>query len=33
VIDRCKVEEPRLQSSATEHNVACHRWEELLQNA
>jgi len=33
VIDRCKVEEPRLQSSAAEHNVACHRWEELLQNA
>ena len=33
VIDRCKVEEPRLQSSAAEHNVACHRWEELLQTA
>ena len=33
VIDRCKVEEPRLQNSAAEHNVACHRWEELLQNA
>jgi oligopeptide/dipeptide ABC transporter ATP-binding protein len=33
VIDRCKVEEPRLRNSATEHNVACHRWEELLRNS
>lgn len=30
VIDRCRVEEPVLEHSGTEHAVACHRWKELL---
>lgn len=28
-IDRCRVEEPVLESAGTEHQVACHRWQEL----
>lgn len=28
-IDRCRVEEPVLESVGVEHNVACHRWKEL----
>lgn len=28
-IDRCRVEEPNLATAGTEHNVSCHRWEEL----
>lgn len=28
-IDRCRVEEPALESAGGEHNVACHRWQEL----
>ena len=28
-IDRCRVEEPALESAGIEHNVACHRWAEL----
>jgi peptide/nickel transport system ATP-binding protein len=28
-VDRCRVEEPLLESAGTEHNLACHRWEEL----
>lgn len=28
-IDRCRVEEPVLETADTEHNVACHRWKEL----
>ena len=30
-IDRCKVEEPRLEADSTGHEVACHRWKELLE--
>lgn len=30
-IDICKREEPRLESDATGHDVACHRWRELLE--
>lgn len=35
VIDKCKVEEPTLEHSGLEHDVACHRWRELadLENA
>ena len=29
-IDRCRVEEPVLEETGGEHNVACHRWQELL---
>lgn len=29
-IDRCRVEEPTLETVAPEHNVACHRWQELI---
>lgn len=29
-IDRCRVEEPVLESAGAEHNVACHRWQSLL---
>ena len=29
-IDICRVEEPMLSHSGFEHEVACHRWEELL---
>jgi oligopeptide/dipeptide ABC transporter ATP-binding protein len=28
-IDRCRVEEPILESAGSDHNVACHRWQEL----
>jgi len=28
-IDRCRIEEPVLESADVEHNVACHRWQEL----
>ncbi|MEN8246508.1 MAG: oligopeptide/dipeptide ABC transporter ATP-binding protein [Thermodesulfobacteriota bacterium] len=28
-IDICRKEEPRLEHSSKEHDVACHRWEEL----
>lgn len=28
-IDRCRVEEPKLENAALEHHVACHRWQEL----
>jgi oligopeptide/dipeptide ABC transporter ATP-binding protein len=28
-IDRCRVEEPILESAGVEHKVACHRWQEL----
>jgi oligopeptide/dipeptide ABC transporter ATP-binding protein len=30
-IDRCRKEEPALETAGVEHNVSCHRWEELLQ--
>lgn len=31
-VDRCKVEEPRLeQADGTGHDVACHRWVELME--
>ena len=30
-IDRCKVEEPRLEADNGGHGVACHRWKELLE--
>ena len=29
-IDICRKEEPKLDSSGFEHDVACHRWQELL---
>lgn len=29
-IDKCRVDEPKLEHSSTGHEVACHRWEELL---
>jgi peptide/nickel transport system ATP-binding protein len=28
--DRCRVEEPVLENAGGEHEVACHRWKELL---
>ncbi|HUS55274.1 MAG TPA: oligopeptide/dipeptide ABC transporter ATP-binding protein [Thermohalobaculum sp.] len=28
-IDRCRIEEPRLENLGLEHDVACHRWKEL----
>lgn len=28
-IDHCRVEEPKLTSAGPEHEVACHRWQEL----
>jgi peptide/nickel transport system ATP-binding protein len=28
-IDICRTEEPRLEQSGLEHDVACHRWQEL----
>jgi len=28
-VDRCRVEEPLLESAGPEHNLACHRWQEL----
>lgn len=28
-IDLCRTEEPSLESAGTEHRVACHRWQEL----
>ena len=33
VIDICRVEEPKLSHSGFEHDVACHRWEELIDTA
>ncbi|MEP2027698.1 MAG: oligopeptide/dipeptide ABC transporter ATP-binding protein [Paracoccaceae bacterium] len=30
-IDRCRVEEPTLESAGTEHFVSCHRWKELAE--
>jgi oligopeptide/dipeptide ABC transporter ATP-binding protein len=30
-IDRCRVEEPMLEHSGLEHDVACHRWKELAE--
>ena len=32
-IDRCRVEEPRLEKTGSEHDVACHRWQELAVQA
>jgi len=29
-IDKCRVDEPKLEHSSTGHEVACHRWEELM---
>ena len=29
-VDRCRKEEPRLEDSGAGHNVACHRWQELM---
>ncbi len=29
-VDKCRREEPRLEDSGGGHNVACHRWQELL---
>ena len=29
-IDICRRDEPKLEHSASEHNVACHRWQELM---
>lgn len=30
-IDRCRVEEPSLESAGPEHFVSCHRWQELAE--
>jgi len=30
-IDRCKSEEPQLEGDGSGHEVACHRWKELLE--
>lgn len=30
-IDRCRIEEPSLESAGTEHFVSCHRWQELAE--
>ncbi len=30
-IDRCRTEEPLLDHAAHQHNVACHRWQELVE--
>ncbi len=30
-IDICRKDEPRLESSGSEHHVACHRWKELME--
>ena len=32
-IDRCRSEEPKLAHAGEEHEVACHRWEELSEKA
>jgi len=29
-IDRCRVEEPKLEKAGPGHDVACHRWQELM---
>jgi peptide/nickel transport system ATP-binding protein len=29
-IDICRRDEPQLESVGVEHNVACHRWQELM---
>jgi len=31
-IDICRTEEPRLEDTGEEHEVACHRWRELLED-
>jgi peptide/nickel transport system ATP-binding protein len=31
-IDICRKDEPKLESSGSEHNVACHRWKELMED-
>ena len=31
-IDICRKDEPKLEHSGTEHNVACHRWKELMED-
>ena len=31
-IDICRKVEPKLESTGEEHHVACHRWEELMQD-
>ncbi|HHS82798.1 MAG TPA: ATP-binding cassette domain-containing protein [Devosia sp.] len=30
-VDRCRTEEPILDHAAHQHNVACHRWQELVE--
>lgn len=30
VVDRCKAEEPELESDGTGHDISCHRWKELM---
>ncbi len=30
MIDVCREVEPELENAGGEHNVACHRWKELL---
>lgn len=30
-VDICRVDEPKLEHSGGDHNVACHRWQELLE--
>jgi oligopeptide/dipeptide ABC transporter ATP-binding protein len=32
-VDRCRVEEPAMETAGTEHFVACHRWKELSELA
>lgn len=29
-IDVCRVQEPKLEHTGNEHNIACHRWQELM---
>ena len=29
-IDVCRKDEPKLEQSGNEHDVACHRWKELM---
>ena len=31
-IDICRKQEPKLEQTGLEHNVACHRWEDLMQD-
>ncbi len=30
-VDKCRVDEPKLEHSSTDHVVACHRWQELME--